>query len=130
MVGAGAGGGGWRALPFSRAAVGGCLQVPVGLLGIFLKFYEIMRAEVLQGAGCVGITTGGSSGTVVFASDSGSRAARGSWLFRNPAPWPVHCLLASEPSDPSAARKLRIAASRLDPNRDQVLESATGSWSP
>lgn len=35
----------------------------------------------------------------------------------------------------SATKKLRLAASRLDPNKDQgrrekVLESATGSWSP
>lgn len=74
-MGAGVGVGDWRAL-----SVGWCVQVPGSLLEIFLKFYKITWADVLlwlQGMGCVGATTGGSSGTGVFASDSGSKAVRG-----------------------------------------------------
>lgn len=103
IVGAG---GDWRALSWPLAVVSRCVQVRESLLGIFLKFYEIMRAEVLlwlQGAGCVGATIQGSSGTGIFASDSGARAAR-DFPLRDQAPWQVPCPLAPEPPGPTSLR--------------------------
>lgn len=98
-------GNGWvRGLESATLLMGSRRLMPPGSSRLARDFPEVLRNNEGRGAsrgGMCGHTTGGSLRTVVLARDSGSRAAGGSWLFRDPAPWQVHCLLASRPPEPS-----------------------------